>query len=264
MQNPILIREKFSRASGEYDEHALLQMQIADELCDRLIPLDSIQRVLDIGMGTGYLLDKLKKKYPGLIIYGLDLAWGMLEKSKNRLPMANLTQADAKHLPFSSETFEMAISNLTYQWVSDLEPAFEEARRALSRKGKFYFTIFSQNTLSELRESIFGVLNTNGSVNLSPVANLPDKYAIENLLKKSGFKNIEIDLKIFRCFYSDLLELLNWLKIIGANKYWLNNFYNGLSARCFINDIIKYYEQKFSDSGKIFATFEVLFVEANK
>ena len=75
------------------------------------------------------------------------------------------------------------------------------------------------------------------------------------------FKDNSIPVRIH---IGDLLELLNWLKLIGANRYWPDRFYQGLSGRCFIDTITKKYEKRFRDSGKVFATFEVLFVQSVK
>ncbi|MBL7198080.1 MAG: methyltransferase domain-containing protein [Candidatus Omnitrophica bacterium] len=262
VSDTILLRKKFSKASRNYDELSLIQREIADELFTRIGLLNSIHSVLDIGIGTGYLIEKFKLNYPNLRVYGIDLALGMLNRTKHKIPKVLLAQADAKDLPFKDDIFDMAISNLAYQWVGDLNYALQQAKRVLKDKGKFYFTVFTENTLKELREVIFELLDNDIKTRqLHSVAHLPSKSFIERLSKEIGFQDINIDLKIKKQYYPNLLELLNWLKLIGANRYWSDRFYEGLSSRCFIDSITKKYEKRFRDNDKIFATFEVLFVE---
>lgn len=261
--NTVLIKNKFSKASKDYDELSLIQREVADELFAKIGSLDSTHRVLDIGIGTGYLSQRLRLKCPNLRLYGIDLASGMLEISKQKIRDVLLLQSDAKYLPFKEEVFDLVISNLAYQWVDDLGRALGNARSVLKKKGNFYFTIFSENTLIELRQVIFELLDKDTKTRkLRPLVHLPNKSFVEKALEDVGFTNIKIDIKVKKEYYPNLLELLNWLKMIGANRYWSDRLYDGLSGRYFVDSIAKKYEQKFKADNKIFATFEVMFVEA--
>jgi len=263
--NTVLIKKKFSKASKDYDKLSLIQREVADELFTKIGSLDLMRRVLDIGIGTGYLSQRLRSKYPNLRLHGIDLASGMLEICRQKIRDVLLVQSDAKYLPFKEEAFDLVISNLTYQWVGDLGQALQNARSVLKEKSKFYFTIFSENTLIELRQVIFELWDKDTKTrNLQPLAHLPKKTFVEKALKDTGFTNIKIGVKVKKEHYPNLWELLNWLKMIGANKYWPDKLYDGLSARNFIDNISERYKKKFYDGDNIFATFEVLFIEAVK
>lgn len=256
-----VIKESFSRASTNYERLSHIQRHIADELIDKLKFLYMAKRVLDIGMGTGYLLQRISLLYPELKLYGLDCALGMLEVAKKTDIFASYVQADAKNLPFTDKVFDMVISNVSYQWVGDLYKAFMEAKRILSDKGKFYFTIFSEKTLCELREV---AVEVSGEREIEPLGNLPNQMQVQHLLKDLGFGEIKEETISIRYYYNNIKELLIWLKNIGANRYWSKQMHNGLSGRAFIETINKRYKERFNDKGRIFATFEVLFIEANK
>lgn len=259
------VREKFSKASETYEEFSLIQKQIANKLFDRLTTLDSVGNVLDIGSGTGYLIGKLTQKYPHLQVYGLDCALGMINMARHKNLDVKFIQADAKDLPFKDEVFSVIISNLSFQWIRDLELAINQARRVLKDKGKFYFTIFLENTLMELRETIFELLKQDFDLdNSNCLGHLPDREFIKTIIKRIGFQDIKMDAKRYRQYYTNLWELLNWLKRIGANRYWDREFYSGLAAKGFIDRVERIYEKQFRDDRRIFATFEVLFVEAIK
>ncbi len=256
-----IIRESFSKASKNYDQLSSIQRHIAEELIKKIKFLYMANRVLDIGMGTGYLLQRIRLLYPELRLYGLDCAFGMLEIAKKINISASYLQADAKNLPFDDRVFDIVVSNVSYQWAGDLNTAFKEARRVLSDKGKFYFTIFCEKTLCELREIVIGLSQEK---HIESLGNLPNKNQLENLLKNSGFAEISQETVSVRCYYRNVQELIVWLKNIGANRFWSKQMFNGLSGRAFIEAVSKIYKERFNDKGKIFATFEVLFVEANK
>ncbi len=255
IQHALLIQEKFSKASEVYDELSSLQRHIADDLFTKIEGMPAPKNILDIGMGTGYLLEKLQSCFATTALFGCDFAYGMLNKSKERNVSARLAQADAGALPFGENTFELVVSNVSYQWVSNLATAFGEVKRVLCRNGTFYFTIFSESTLKELREIVQSDTNdTNGT--------LPTKALIEATLSTLGFCDIGIKTKRRRSYYRNLGELLVWLKQIGANRYWTKQLYRGLSARTLLNTLSKEYKDRFTVGEKVYATFEVLYVEA--
>ena len=58
--------------------------------------------VLDLGCGTGALLEQIMKmEYIGAA-YGLDLSEKMLEQARNKLTGATLVQGDSERLPFEN------------------------------------------------------------------------------------------------------------------------------------------------------------------
>jgi malonyl-CoA O-methyltransferase len=259
----ISIQKEFSRASVNYDGSALLQKEIAGELFDRIILPDSDFNVLDIGCGTGYLVEKFQDVGFLNKIYAVDIALGMLDVVKKKDLKAELFQSDANNLPFKDRTFELVISNLAYQWVSDLGSALKEAGRILKENGEFYFTIFTENTLKELKEVISQHLKVDIK-EINAIGYLPKSQDVWKTLEDNGLIIRKTDLKQVTQYYPSLLELLYWLKSIGANKYWSSNLYKGLSSRGFIERICQIYDKNFKHDGKISATFEVMFVEAKK
>jgi malonyl-CoA O-methyltransferase len=257
------IQKEFCKASSNYDGSALLQKEIAGELFDRIILPDSDFNVLDIGCGTGYLVEKFQDVGFLNRVCAVDIALGMLDIVRKKSLKANLLQSDANHLPFKDKSFELIVSNVAYQWVSDLGSAFRDAKRVLKENGEFYFTIFTENTLKELRKVISEYLKVDMK-EVNAVGYLPKSQDIWKILEEEKISITKTDLKQVKQYYPNLMELLYWLKDIGANRYWTNSLYKGLSSRGFIENISKIYEENFKHDGKISATFEVMFVEATK
>jgi len=202
----------------------------------------------------------LHLRYPDAQLFGCDYALGMLKEASKNGSAVKFLQTDAHALPFAGGAFDVVVSNLTYQWVGDLAQAFAEVRRVLKKGGAFYFTVFSENTLFELRRTILDFVS--GAQTVASTANLPNRQLIETTLTGLGFSNVQIEYNRSRSYYKYLGELLIWLKQIGANRLWPQSFYRGLSSRSFLDTISREYEKRYTEGDRIFATFEVLFASA--
>ncbi len=109
-------------------------------------------RVLDIGCGNAGLTIKLAKKYPTAQIVGVDY-WGQNWEYGKRTCEKNAAiegvgnhvsfqQASASRLPFEDESFDVAVSNLTFHEVRDAKDKREvirEALRVVKKGGIFVF-----------------------------------------------------------------------------------------------------------------------------
>lgn len=256
-----LVRRNFSYSAKTYDKIATMQRSIADELLTRIHNVSGSSALLDIGMGTGYLLQMLHLRYPDARLFGCDYAYGMVRQAHEKKISARLLQADAQMLPFSDGVFDAAVSNVTYQWVPDLAKAFLDVCRVLKSGAPFYFSVFSENTLSELRQTLLQFIAGDSGVRISA---LPNHALIVQMLGETGFGDIEVEYSRSRSYYKYLGELLLWLKQIGVNRFLPRQLHRGLSARGFLASLSEEYNKHYSEDGKVFATFEVLYVRAKK
>jgi malonyl-CoA O-methyltransferase len=93
----------FERAAGSYDDYAVLQRKVADEMLDRLHEVNIKPGfVIDVGCGTGYCTRRLHKIWSSAQILGIDLAKGMVHQAsgqKGWFSKQAYCQADAVSLP---------------------------------------------------------------------------------------------------------------------------------------------------------------------
>jgi SAM-dependent methyltransferase len=94
--------------------------------------------VLDIGCGTGRFLAQLAEVAKA---WGVDASPEMLEVARTRTPDAGLKLGSAEELPFKDGWFERAAMWLVAHLV-DRRRAFAEARRVLTRDGRFAVATF--------------------------------------------------------------------------------------------------------------------------
>lgn len=247
-----VIRKSFSRASASYDSNAFLQKRIGLELLEGIKSAAiKPRRILDIGAGTGWFSQELEK-YFKTSVFGIDSAKDMvnLANSKNGF---KVLQAEAENLPFKNETFDCLVSNLALQWVIDLDFAIAEAARVLEKRGRFYFSCFGPRTLEELRLSL-GPNRSYGDFQLA------GEEAIRLSLKKTGFKNINIKSRKLTENFNDLLSLLRWLKLIGANTINKPRFL----SRFALAKANEFYVNNFKAGSGVYATFHLIQASAEK
>lgn len=236
-------QKAFSKAAETYEAFSGLQKQIGLRLLDRLpSALPANTRILDIGMGTGWLTEKIAQRFPSSEIIGIDFAQGMLRQARDK-KIDFIIQADARSLPFRKKTFDVLVSNCAYQWVDDLSQAFQDNYRVLKKNGCFCFSLFGSKTLHELRSSL----------KLDDGLPMPSKKQVFSFLEKSGFDLLTMESFCIYEEFEDIFGLLTWLKSIGAHRTRARSFL----GKNFLIKANQSYRKNFSSSKGIFATFEV-------
>ena len=252
------IRRAFSDAAIQYDVLTSLHKEIGRELVAKINQIDSAEHILDIGMGTGWLTNRLTFFFPDSKVVGIDFADGMIECARKKFEEIKIVQADARALPFKPQAFDLAVSNLAYQWMRDLPHAFSGINNILKENGKFIFTMFGEQTLKELFESIEkNAVSKNGH---SLISRSPSLAEVEAALKRAGFREVKSDYEIIKVHFPDMLDLLKWIRDIGANSVESDVFL----GKDLLNRANQHYETHFKDRLGIRATFEVLWLEARK
>lgn len=90
-------------------------------------------KLLDIGCGTGHIINELARRHTNILFTGLDISRAMLElTAANNVELPNVlcVQGDGLHLPFSDSCFDIVITRLA-------EYATREAYRVLQQSGYF-------------------------------------------------------------------------------------------------------------------------------
>ncbi|MDQ6970423.1 MAG: malonyl-ACP O-methyltransferase BioC [Mariprofundus sp.] len=261
------VKRAFSSASTSYDEHAVLQREIADRLLAHLsfTKLEPT-RILDIGCGTGYFTRLLRAKYKQAEIVALDLSEAMVQSTrrahKRRLPWHGRNQhstGDAAAMPFKAEKFDLVCSNLAMQWLPEPQQMLREMRRVLAPGGLILFSTFGRRTLNELRQSLASIQPEQAG----HVLPFPDVMTLGDALGKLAVEMSVTDTDLFTLTYPDTISLIRELKGLGASAAAIRGRKSGLYGRSLIKQLDQVYSQQHcNDDGNIYATFEALYAQA--
>ena len=113
----------------------------------RLLAPDARSRVLDVGCGTGILLQQMHELDTGLRLFGVDISFQMLTSARAKLPgSVALHQGSASSLPYCSDAFDYVTCATSFHHYSDPLRALREMHRVLKPDGQL---LFCEHGLSE-------------------------------------------------------------------------------------------------------------------
>jgi len=90
--------------------------------------LNSARRILEVGCGTGVLLQELAMRKT-LAVHGVDIEAGRLLEARVHAPGAVLARGDALALPYPAAAFDLTFCHFLLLWVDDPLQALGEMRR---------------------------------------------------------------------------------------------------------------------------------------
>jgi malonyl-CoA O-methyltransferase len=249
------VRAAFDRASGQYDAAAGLQTRVREELLSRLDLINlAPDVVVDLGCGTGQGARKLKDRYRGAQVIGLDTSLGMLRQTRRHSGWLRPLQrvcADAFQLPFREHSVDLVFSNLMLQWCDDLDRVLAEVRRVLRPEGFFTFTTFGPDTLRELRSAWAAA---DGG---SHVSGFRDMHDIGDAVGRAGLSEPVMDVERLTLVYPDVAAITRDLKAIGAHNATAARA-RGLTGKGRWRRMTEAYEQQ-RQAGGLPATYEVVY-----
>ena len=102
--------------------------------------------LLDVGCGTGPMIELLTKKYPNKHYTGLDLTPKMIEvaNAKN-LPNTQFVVGDSENLPFEPESFDAVICANSFHHYPNPQKFFDGVYRVLKPNGRLILRDYTTN-----------------------------------------------------------------------------------------------------------------------
>lgn len=110
----------------------------------RLVGGGQGSRYLDVGCGNGAAAVHLAQRFP-LRVIGVDADPGQIAAARaagHDLENVRFLVADARRLPFHSDSFDVVATNKTTHHIADWERAFQEMARAVAPGGYLIYCDF--------------------------------------------------------------------------------------------------------------------------
>jgi len=200
--------KKYYEDNKTYIVHTDKRLDKITSLTESINP----KAILDIGCGSGYLLDLLAKSLPSSSLSGVDVYANSSTKKGWKYKKADITDG----LPFANSEFDCIILGEVIEHVPNPDFLLREIRRVLKKKGKLIISTPNLVSWANRVMVLFGVqpffTETSSEVNLG---------RFFPFLGQGG--KVQGHLKVFT--YKSLEEILEKEKFIIVNKMGVPFFF---------------------------------------
>lgn len=258
-----LIATAFHNNADNYDQHVLVQKRVVTQLAGSVaLHRDhEAEHILDVGTGTGALLEQLHARYPLARLTGVDIALNMCLKCQQKMgSVCSVVNGSAEALPFKSGVFDLVVSASVLQWVSDLSAAIREMCRVVRPGGDLCVAFFCHGSLGELQHCFYDV-NAGSSAKMSRLHSFWTVDDVKSVVNSIDFEKVVITVETETDWYDDLYSLLRSIKNIGAGTV-SGGSVNGLGWRGVLKETSRRYQELYGQNGRIPATYNVLYLTA--
>ena len=151
-------KEYFRVNAGSWDE--IRSMHVPDEEVEAklksIVGKAPFQAMLDLGTGTGRLLELFAQQYRRGM--GIDMSRAMLAVARANLDRAGITHAQVRQgdiyaLPVDRESFDLVTLHQVLHFLDDPGQAIRQAARALRPSGRIVIVDFAPHAQEFLREA---------------------------------------------------------------------------------------------------------------
>lgn len=145
------IRE-FTKAAKVYEsQHAGIYEMCKDDYPQMLAELERepFADVLDVGCGTGAVIELLHGQHPEARCTGLDLTPDMIAVAQaKRLANCSFVVGDAENLPFASESFDAVLCSNSFHHYPNPAAFFAGAHRVLHPGGRLILRDYTSSNFA--------------------------------------------------------------------------------------------------------------------
>jgi trans-aconitate 2-methyltransferase len=226
------------------------------------VPLQSAQKIVDVGCGPGNSTALLAARFPGAAILGIDSSPAMIAEARRSVSTASFLEADASEWLPTLDT-DLVFANAIYQWIPDHLLLFP--RLLASLKSGAVVAVQMPDNLAEPTHELMRQVADDGpwAERLSGVARaaLPPVRAYFEALRPATSR-----LDIWHTIYNHVLDgpdaIVDWVRGTG-----LRPFIDPLPPDQ-REDFLRRYRARIADAypttagGKVLLRFPRLFIVA--
>jgi len=180
----------------------------ADRLAPRLIVFAGVQpgeRVLDVGCGPGSLTEALGELVGPKNVAAVDPSEPFAAAAAERVPAADVRVGAAEALPWPADTFDVALSQLVVNFMSDADAGVAEMRRVVHPGGTVASCTWDYSGgMTMLRTFWDAALSLDsGTPDEGRTMRYNDPDALRELWLRAGLEGVETDALVVEASYQN-------------------------------------------------------------
>ncbi|HET9228002.1 MAG TPA: methyltransferase domain-containing protein [Thermoanaerobaculia bacterium] len=180
--------EEYRDLAANYDTKWSFYVEATTRETLARLALRSGERLLDVGCGTGALLQALSQRHPGARLTGVDPVPEMLAVARSRLPPdIDLRAGWAERLPFADGQFDVTVSCNAFHYFLEPAAALREMKRILAPGGRLVITDWCDDFLACRVCDLYLRLFSRAHVKVYR------RRECLRLLLEAGFLDVEVD-----------------------------------------------------------------------
>lgn len=183
----------------------------ARDLIRRARPRDG-EHILDLACGTGVVTREVSKILgaPGSLT-GVDHSAEMLSVARSLADThagdVDWVEAEAGHLPFDDDRFDLAFCQQALQFFPDKPAALRELRRVLKPNGRAVFCVQRGLDVNPMLRAQAVALDAHvgeqAGAAVRAICSLPDGDDLRRLFEAAGFGNVTVEAVTLSLFYDN-------------------------------------------------------------
>lgn len=180
------VLREYSDLAESYDRRWAFYVDATVRETLRRMTLEPADRLLDVGCGTGTLLQAISHSLPHARLAGVDPSREMLNVARRRLGhSARLTRGWAEQLPFPDGAFDVVVSLSLFHMLQDIHLALREMARVLRPGGRLVITDWCDDYLACRICDLFLRFSNRAHVRVY------GQQEFNELLEAAGFSGVE-------------------------------------------------------------------------
>jgi SAM-dependent methyltransferase len=156
--DPKHLAEQYSTDANlrvRYETHRLYTVgPQLEPAVDAALALRGDESLLDVGTGPGGFPARLIEGGHWGRVVGIDQSAGMIAKARATCSRGEFLRADAAHLPFDDESFDVVTARHMLYHLADIAGTLREIRRVMKRGGRFLAVTNSLDYMHEYSDAI--------------------------------------------------------------------------------------------------------------